>query len=89
MYSSKVEKQMTAQVQTQKYNGWANYQTWNVALWIGNNEGLYNFAKTCDTYLEFANEMKNLWGASKTPDGVSYSDPNLCLSELANFFADL
>lgn len=24
------------------YNGWKNYETWNVALWIGSDEGLYN-----------------------------------------------
>ena len=24
------------------YNGWKNYETWNVALWAGNDEGLYN-----------------------------------------------
>lgn len=23
------------------YQGWANYETWNVALWLGNDYGLY------------------------------------------------
>jgi len=22
-----------------RYNGWTNYETWNVALWMGNEEG--------------------------------------------------
>lgn len=24
-----------------RYNGWANYETWNVALWIDNEQGSY------------------------------------------------
>lgn len=25
-----------------KYNGWTNYETWNVALWIDNDQGSYS-----------------------------------------------
>jgi hypothetical protein len=25
----------------EKYNGYKNYQTWNVVLWLNNDEGLY------------------------------------------------
>lgn len=29
------------------YNGHKNWAHWNVALWIGNDEGLYNLALDC------------------------------------------
>ena len=25
----------------QQYNGWSNWETWNLALWIGNDETTY------------------------------------------------
>ena len=25
------------------YNGWKNYETWNVKLWIDNEEGSYRY----------------------------------------------
>jgi hypothetical protein len=27
---------------SEKYNGWTNYETWLVALWLDNDEGSYN-----------------------------------------------
>lgn len=67
------------------YNGWSNYQTWNVALWIGNTEGLYHIAKDCKTYSDFVNCM----GDCDTGDGVSYNDPNLNCVELDEMIEEL
>ena len=61
-----------------KYNGWKNRQTWNVALWIGNDQGLYNLAKECKSYAQFRDQMST----DATPDGVSWHDPKLSIREL-------
>jgi hypothetical protein len=29
------------------YNGWPNYETWNVALWIDNEEGMLSYVIEC------------------------------------------
>ena len=55
------------------YNGWANYETWNVALWLQNDEGLYNEAKQCGNYQELVNLLYNC-GSKETPDGVKWDD---------------
>jgi hypothetical protein len=36
------------------YQGWANYETWAVALWLSNNEGDYRYwqEKTQEAYLD-------------------------------------
>ncbi len=57
------------------YNGWENYETWNVALWIQNDQGLYDIASECDDYQDFVDSIEGL--ISKTPDGVSFTDPKV------------
>ena len=66
---------------SEAYNGWANYETWNVALWIQNDEGMYQYAKRYKRiknapYLTLVENLR-LNGIEKTPDGVSYRDSNL------------
>ena len=42
----------------EKYNGWSDWTTWNVALWIRNDECYYNIAKDCKDYMDFLYEMQ-------------------------------
>jgi len=70
------------------YNGWKNYETWNVALWIGNDEGMYNFAKECGTYENFVEQMREV-GYTETPDKVAYNDSGLDVPRLEEYFDEL
>ena len=63
------------------YNGWTNYETWNVALWLDNDYESYELAKTCKNYKEY--QFFNLTHPrNTTPDGVSLFDPKLNHKEL-------
>jgi len=61
---------------TQTYNGWANFQTFNVTLWIQNDESLYNAAKSCTNYQELASLLYDC-GSKETPDGVKWTDAKI------------
>jgi hypothetical protein len=56
------------------YNGWADYTTWNCALWINNEPTIYNLAAECKDYTEFLYEMQVMCGFSETPDGADYGE---------------
>ena len=58
------------------YNGYSNYATWNVALWISNDEGLYNLSQTCTDYNEFIESLREL-GSIETPDNVAWNDTGI------------
>lgn len=70
-----------------KYNGHESYAAWNVSLWVGNDEGLYSFARehkrrhsnARDAARAMLEDLQEL-GIEKTPDGVTYSVHNLTLA---------
>ena len=61
----------------EKYNGWSDWTTWNVALWINNDEGFYNIAKDCKDYFDFLYEMQAMIGSFATPDGADWGEANI------------
>jgi hypothetical protein len=54
----------------ERYNGWTNYATWNVALWLGNDQGLYNayremVAEVCEDVTEPDYEWQTIHDSRK------------------------
>ena len=86
---------MTKEQTTTGYNGWKNRQTWNVMLWLDNDEGAYR------SYQERVKEYKRrnpnrrilpgfvakLWAkdalGDRTPDGISLNGNRVNWREIA------
>ena len=80
------------------FNGWSNYSTWNVSLYIQNE---YSFYKAAQSYVAFQKELNlpvlyteycqyfmDLLGTI-TPDGVSWTHPELDTDELDEMLSEL
>ena len=80
------------------YNGWKNYETWNVSLYINNEYGMYMTAldwvkdrlwnKEEVKYDDFRYTLNSLYG-DKTPDGVWWDDDTLDHEELSEMLLEL
>jgi hypothetical protein len=70
------------------YNGYKNYETWNIALWLSNDYTLYKLAVSHSRagydYKSFASEILH----GSTPDGVSYFDDRLDIEHLDQVMKD-
>ena len=86
------------------YNGWTNYETWNVALWIDNDNYNYQLAlmandtHTNNSYEGFLKYLKNpnykhlnvdYDYRNFTGDGVSWTDEKLDIEELDEVIQEL
>ena len=91
---------MTCTTQTETFNGWANYETWNASLWIGNDEFLYNTAKACviyccvnetpwDKFVRCMTDGQIGRHLVTTGDGVAWNDPKIDADEMNEMLADL
>lgn len=72
---------MNKELNTATYNGWKNRATWNVALWMLNDQDLYRLARESSNYTKYVIELAS-YGLTATPDGVSYTDDTLDLDAL-------
>jgi hypothetical protein len=84
-------------MERETYNGWKNRQTWNIALWISNDEPIYRIAK------EYAVDARKRGKRvryshfirraglqhDRTPDGISYSGTRLDYRALDSMIEEL
>ncbi len=70
-----------------EYNGYTNKATWNVALWLMNDQRLYSIAMSVENYAEFMSLVYP--HEQKTHDGYDYNDPTINVHELNEMVWDL
>lgn len=80
------------------YNGWKNYETWNISLYINNEYAIYKTA--CDwvterkklglvvSYNAFIPVLEQYF-TKITPDGVSWMEPIADTDELGEMLLEL
>ena len=66
---------------TQKYNGWANRDTWLVALWLHNDEGNYKRYKDWTTK-EIKSYGKDIYQLFHYGDEINWD--NVDIAEIQN-----
>lgn len=74
------------------YNGWPNYETWNVMLWMDNDEGAYRcYREKAQRYKDSGRTLRGIAAqnvcrecmGSGTPDGVSFDSSKIRWGKIA------
>lgn len=93
-----IDKEDDSDIYTVKvtdYNGWANRSTWNVALWLNNDEFVY---KRAVSFMEHHENQKNPYrsfiitngmGLDKTSDGIKLISKSLDYKALDEMMREL
>jgi hypothetical protein len=66
-----------------EYSGWTNYQTWNVNLWIDNDQGLYSYWQ--ERAAEVWNDASPAYAWQSKEDAATQT----LEGELKEYFAEL
>jgi len=75
-----------------EYNGWKNWATWNVALWLGNDYPLYKamqgYKGYVTPYLSLRRDLQESFGFTHTRDGANLWHPALDIQALDAFITE-
>jgi|LakMenEpi03Aug12_release.lakeMendotaPanAssembly.Ray.scaffolds.fasta_scaffold3023410_1 hypothetical protein len=69
------------------YNGYKNHETWNVVLWLMNDEALYELARRFRSYTKLVPYLI-AWHGDATPDGVRWDSRKVSRSEVSEVLRD-
>jgi hypothetical protein len=69
-------------------NGFKNWETWNVALWINNDPGFYSLAQDAQEIGDFIDSVYSQ-GVTHTPDGAEFDGPELDYERLDDLIREI
>jgi len=87
-YINNIERKLPLMTQTTittTYNGWKNYETWNVALWIQNDQGWHDIACEVTGYKMW---LRNV-AEGETADGVNLFGADLDVAALDDMILEM